>query len=185
MLVPQAIHATIPQFGPAFRTLLHFCRQRFAPVFMCYLGIANSALSLCWRRQLCYFPCLACSGTPCHARAPAPARTGWLLLADGESKWPLCYSGISKTKREAWLLAQIECCFPKVIGFSFDGWPPRTRHQSLSIRARSSVSTLAPNFPHCLSTSFPSKEKINVPHNRAQTQCRKNYARVVTEDTPN
>lgn len=78
MLVPQAIHATIPQFGPVFRTLLQFCQQRFAPVFMCCLGRANSALSLCWRRQLCYFPCLACYGSPCHARAPAPTRTGWL-----------------------------------------------------------------------------------------------------------
>lgn len=78
MLVPQAIHATIPQFGPVFRTFLPFCQQRFAPVFMCCLGRANSALSLCWRRQLCYFPCLACYGSPCHARAPAPTRTGWL-----------------------------------------------------------------------------------------------------------
>lgn len=61
----------------------------------------------------------------------------------------------------------------------------RTTHQSQSIRARSSVSTLAPNFPRCLSTSLPSKEKINVLHNRAQKQCRKNYAKVVIEDPSN
>lgn len=183
MLAPQAIHATIPQFGPAFRTLLQFCQQRFAPVLCAVLSELIQLCPCAGEGRCATFPALlAMARLAMPGQLHPPKQAGsWQT----ESKQPPHYSGITKTKQEAWLLAQIERCFPKATDFSFDGWPPRTTHQSQSTRARSSVSTLAPNFPHCLSTSLPSKEEINVLHNRAQKQCRKNYARVVIEDPSN